>query len=53
MIRKVMQEMGRLGGHAAAAAMTPAERKARALKASRAAAKARTKKARAKAKKGA
>jgi hypothetical protein len=42
LIRLAMSEMGKKGGEAAAANMTPAQLKARATKASKAAAKART-----------
>jgi len=43
-VRAYMSELGTRGGHIAAARMSPAQRRARALKASRAAAVARTKK---------
>jgi hypothetical protein len=43
--KKVLREIGRLGGKATAAKLTPEERRASALKASKAAAKARTRKA--------
>jgi hypothetical protein len=46
-IRKVLAEIGSRGGHARAKALTPKQRKAIATKASRAAAKARTQKAKA------
>ena len=46
-IQKVLAEIGRRGGQARAKALTPKERKAIATKASKAAAKARTKKAKA------
>jgi hypothetical protein len=45
LIRKVMSEMGKRGGHARAKALTAKERKESAIKASKAAAKARTRKA--------
>jgi hypothetical protein len=44
-IQKVLAEIGRRGGHARAKALTPKERKAIAMKASKAAAKARTQRA--------
>lgn len=50
--RKQGAKGGKIGGPAAAANMTPAERKARAMKASQAAAVARTKKKQAKQGKG-
>ncbi len=43
--KKVLRELGRMGGQARAANMTADERRAGALKASKAAAKARTRKA--------
>jgi hypothetical protein len=45
LIRKVMSEMGKRGGHARAKALTAKERRESAIKASKAAAKARTRKA--------
>ena len=48
-VKKFLSEIGRRGGKARANAMTAKQRKESALKASKAAAKARTKKARAKA----
>jgi len=42
LIKKVMAEMGKRGGHARAKALTPRERRESAIKASKAAAKART-----------
>jgi hypothetical protein len=45
LIAKVMAEMGKRGGHARAKALTAKQRKQSAIKASKAAAKARTRKA--------
>lgn len=45
MIKKALSEIGRRGGHARAKAMTAEQRKESAVKASKAAAKARTRKA--------
>jgi hypothetical protein len=45
LIAKVMSEMGKRGGHARAKALTAKERRESAIKASKAAAKARTRKA--------
>jgi hypothetical protein len=45
LVRKVMSEMGKRGGHARAKALTAKQRRDSAIKASKAAAKARTRKA--------
>jgi hypothetical protein len=45
LITKVMSEMGKRGGHARAKALTAKQRRESAIKASKAAAKARTRKA--------
>jgi hypothetical protein len=48
LVRKVMSEMGKRGGHARAKALTAKQRRESAIKASKAAAKARSAKAKAK-----